>query len=782
MSPSPPWIAERLLSLAIRDTSWREGIVGDLSEEFSVMSEDLGVSQARRWYWREAMSVAAHRVTRRFRRGGLPRERRLRPEAEKPRAGLAGIMWHDLRSAWRMLRHQPALSATVVIVLAVALAANATTFALADAIVLRPFRFTGVDRAVVIASDDHKRFFDRDSVAAGDLIDWREQARDVVDRLAAIDSWDPTYSKAGPIQRLSAFRVSPALFEVLGASALLGRTLLPSDERRDTPAVVLGYEFWQRQFAGRADVLNVALRLDGVSHRVVGVMPPTFRVPYGADLWGTLSLAPDARSQRGRGSLIVVGRLAPGVDVEAAEQRLKAILAQQKRTFHETHERREVSVRSFTEGFGDPGAGPFMIMWQMAAFLLLLVACANVANLMLARNVEREREFAVRLAVGASSLRISWQLLVEGVVLAAAAAMLALPLIWAALGATRAAFPPAILRFIPGVDYLEIAPRTFLATALLAGAATVLFAMAPAWRAGRQSVSAGLRHGGRLTSDGKRQYGRAVLATVQIALTLALLATAGASLSALYRVTEGPLGFDQHGVLVGRLSLSEDRYQDPERRRQFVDRVLARLAALPPVTGAAVFSHPPYGQSNRSSSFWPERVAPRAADATQVMWRAVTPTALSLLRIRLVNGRMVEATDRPDGPPVALVSESLARRFWPTTDAIGQRFRLAADGPLITVVGVVGDVAHHWLFGERMTVYRPLAQDPPSWFAIMVRTVVNPAELSADLRMAVQAEDDNQPLYDVRTLSNMVETPRSGSGSPAGRSALLRSCRACFRR
>jgi hypothetical protein len=164
------------------------------------------------------------------------------------------------------------------------------------------------------------------------------------------------------------------------------------------------------------------------------------------------------------------------------------------------------------------------------------------------------------------------------------------------------------------------------------------------------------------------------------------------------------------------------------------------------------------------------------------MWRAVTPTALSLLRIRLVNGRMVEATDRPDGPPVALVSESLARRFWPTTDAIGQRFRLAADGPLITVVGVVGDVAHHWLFGERMTVYRPLAQDPPSWFAIMVRTVVNPAELSADLRMAVQAEDDNQPLYDVRTLSNMVETPRSGSGSPAGRSALLRSCRACFRR
>ncbi len=229
---------------------------------------------------------------------------------------------------------------------------------------------------------------------------------------------------------------------------------------------------------------------------------------------------------------------------------------------------------------------------------------------------------------------------------------------------------------------------------------------------------------------------------------------------------------------MGRLTLSEERYGDAARRQQFVDRMLARLLSLPAVAAAAVASHPPYGNSDRSESFWPENVPPRAADATQVQWRAITPTASSVLRIRLVNGRMFEGTDRHDGPPVALVSESLARRFWPKTDAIGQRFRLAADGPLVTVVGVVGDVAHYWLFGERLTVYRPFAQDPPSWFALMVRTPANPADLAAELRAAVQAEDPDQPLYDVRTLAAMVEDNTFGlrfAGQTLGIIALV-SC------
>jgi putative ABC transport system permease protein len=750
----PPRLAERLLALTIRDDEWRDSILGDLAEEFAALSTRLPAASARRWYWRQALNIATHRLSRSITRpqpGGHPL-----PEQEEPRTGMMPMLLQDARYAWRTVWHQPALSATVVLVLAIALAANSTTFALIDALVLRPFRYPGVDRAVLVASAGHSIFFDRESVAAGDFVDWREQTTDVFDRLAAIDWWDPDYTRNGPPQQLAGFRVSPALFDALRVRPLLGRTLLQSDEDPATPAVVLSQGFWERQFAGRSDVLGLQLRLDGVVHRVVGVMPADFRVPVGADVWAALRLPPDARADRAHGGLMVVGRLRGDTTVEAAERRLEAILVQQKRAFPDTHAKREVSVRSFTDGFRDAGSGPFLAVWQIAALLLLLVACANVVNLVLARNTEREREFAVRLALGASSRRIAWQLMLEGLLLSGGAALLALPLVWASLQGLRAMMPDTIVRFVGGWPYMRMDGRTFAVTAALAVGTTVLFAMVPAWRAGRQSVTTGLRQGGRLTSYG-RQRGRALLAAAQIALTLMLLACAGQTLATLYRVMEGPHGFDPEGVLVGRLTLHGDRYEDPESRRQFADRVLTRLRAIPAVSSAGITSIVPYGGADSTTSFWPESIQPRAADAVDVNWRRVTPDALSLMRVPLLAGRMIQEVDRSDAPPVALVSQSLASRFWPGKTAIGQRFRLRADGPLITVVGVVGDVTHHWLIGvKRATVYQPFAQDPASFFGIMLRTVTDPIQLAAELRAAVQAEDEDQPLLDLRTLQRVV--------------------------
>lgn len=753
-----PRLSERLLALVIADTQWRAAILGDLAEEFALMSRAHGPRYARLWHWRQTLGIAAHQLrARMWRRASSPSML----EQPQPRAGMTGLLWHDLRFAWRSVAHQPALAATIVLVLGVALAANATIFAIADALVLRPFRYPGVGQAVVVASTPYERFFDRESVAAGDFLDWSDQARDVFGLLAAIQWWDPNYTHSGSPQPLAGFRVSPELFEILGEQPLLGRWLRPADTL-SASTVVIGEAFWRRQFGGRSDVLGATLRLDGVAHQVVGVMPDRFRAPFGADVWAPLHLPPSAQADRNRGNLIIVGRLAPGATLQHADARLQAILAGQRRAFPETHARRQVSVRSFTEGFGDPGAGPFVAVWQLAAALLLLVACANVANLVLARNAEREREFAIRLALGAGSGRIAWQLLLEGLLLAGGAAIIALPLTSAGLQATRAALPPAIIRFVGGFDYLQLEPLTFLATAALAGVATILFAMAPALRAGRQSTVSGLRQGGRLTAGPGRQRGRAVLATAQIALTLALLASAGLSLSALYRVTEGSLGFDQHGVLAGRLSLPRARYDDDARRQQFMERVLARLTALSPVTDAAAISHLPYGGSNSSTPLWPEGVATRDADAVSVDWRGTSPTALSLLRVSLIRGRMLAPSDRSEVPPVAVVNQLLARRVWPSREALGQRFRLRADGPLITVVGVVDDVTHDWLFGTRPTVYRPFAQEPPASFAFLLRTPGDPVQLSADLRAAVLAEDPEQPLLDVRPMTQVVEDGTSG--------------------
>lgn len=751
----PPRLAERLLSITIRDAGWRDSILGDLAEEFAAISERLPSPAARRWYWRNAVSIAGHRLARRV-TGHRPAARP-QPEPEEQRAGVIAVLLQDLRYAWRTVSQQPALSATVAMVLAVALAANATTFALIDALVLRPFRYPGVDRAVVVASTGHERFYDRQSVSAGDFLDWREQAGDVLDRLAAIDWWDPNFTRNGPPQQLAGFRVSAALFEALGTRAILGRTLLQSDEDGATPAVVLSQGFWERQFSGSRDVLGRDLRLDGVAYRVVGVMPSEFRVPVGADVWATLRMAPAARAERGRGNLMVVGRLRGNTSVEASERRLQAILVQQKRAYPETHARREVSVRSFTEGVRDAGAAPFLAVWQVAALLLLLVACANVVNLVLARNTEREREFAVRLALGASARRIAWQLMLEGLVLSGGAALLALPLVWASLQGMRAMMPDSIIRFVGGWPYMRMDGRTFVVTAALAVGATVIFGMVPAWRAGRQSVTAGLRQGGRLTGGQGRQRGRVVLAAAQIALTLALLAGAGQCLSALYRVTEGPLGFDPAGILVGRLTLPADRYDEPNARQQFAERLLTRLRGIPAVSSAEITSIIPYGGADSSTSFWPEGVPPRQTDAAQVAWRGVTPNALALMKVPLISGRSIQIADRADAPPVALISQSLASRFWPGQSAIGHRFLVRPEGPFITVVGVVGDVTHHWLVGTaRATLYRPFDQDPPSSFGVMLRTVADPIQLAADLRGAVQTVDPDQPVLDIRTLQRVV--------------------------
>jgi len=240
-----------------------------------------------------------------------------------------------------------------------------------------------------------------------------------MDRLAAASWWDPNYTKDGPPQQIPGFRVSPSFFEILGVQAELGRTLVDSDERATEPVAVLSHAFWMRQFAGSRDVIGRLVWLDGTPHRVVGVMAPDFRVPFGPDVWAPLSFTPDARADHKNGGLMVFGRLAPGATLQDAENRMQLLLADQKRLYPELATR-QVSVRMFADGLGDPVTPPFIAVFEVAALLLLLVACANVANLLLARNTERSRELAVRLALGAERGRLMWQLVLEALVLSVA--------------------------------------------------------------------------------------------------------------------------------------------------------------------------------------------------------------------------------------------------------------------------------------------------------------------------------------------------------------------------
>jgi predicted permease len=285
----------------------------------------------------------------------------------------------------------------------------------------------------------------------------------------------------------------------------------------------------------------------------------------------------------------------------------------------------------------------------------------------------------------------------------------------------------------------------------------MLFAVVPAWRAARQTVVTGLRQGGRLTQGAGRQRGRTLLACAQIALTLTLLTSAGLSLAALSRVTDGALGFEPAHVLTGQIALPAATYATPDSRRQFAERVIARLATLPAVTAVAVTNVLPYSGSDTSTRFWREDVPPLEADARQVSVRRVTPGLLPLLHVPLRAGRMLRDDDRHGSVEVALVSEGFAAHTWPNGQAVGRRFRMAADGPLIMVVGVVGNVVQDWLIDPlRPVLYRPLAQDPPSSLTVVAHTVTDPSQIAADLRAAVQAEDPNQPVTEVRSYETLI--------------------------
>jgi putative ABC transport system permease protein len=756
--PAPSRWAERLLAAVIHDRDWREAVLGDLREEYDATARRSGVRAARRWHWGQTLRLTGRRLS-----GGRsqrpPRRDMSGIEPIEPRHRFSGL-GRDVSYALRSIGRRPALSTVIVVALALGLAANATIFSIADALILRPYRFPGVDRLVVIGSVAPHEFFDRESVAPADFLDWKAQTRTVTG-LAAIEWWEPNLvGRDEPVQ-LAGFRVSPEYFDTARIIPTHGRSFLPTEgeiglHRR----VVLSHRLWAVRFQSDPAAVGQAILLDGEPHEIVGVAPPGYQVPLGAEIWAPAALTPEDRIDRRSSSLIVVGRLAAGARLEDAQAEFETIVSRLRREHPDTNANRAVTVQPFMRGMADSGADAFIAIWQTAALLLLLVACANIVNLLLARGVDRQQEFAVRLALGAGRARIVRQLLIEGVALAGAAAALAAPLAWVGVTLCRQVLPPSVIRFVPGWEYLHVQPRTLLLTAALAAVATLIFSLAPAIQAARYAIADSLRQGARtLTAGPGRAWGRAALASVQIGLTLALLTASGLSIAAAHDATRGAhLGFDAENVLVARLLLPNTPYDDVARRRQFVDDVLGGLSAIPAVQVAGVSSAIPAGSQSSSRPFYPEGVSVRPSDVRRADLRIVTPHYLDTLRIPIIAGRPLTDQDHSGTRPVALVSRSLVDRYWPGADPLGRRFRLAETGEWIEVVGVVGDVTQDWFMQQRNpTVYRPVTQQPPYNLNILVRTVGDPASLAGDLRRSIVRVDPNQPIRELVTMRQLVD-------------------------
>jgi putative ABC transport system permease protein len=748
----PPGLAEWLLARLVRGSLGADAILGDLAEEHHGLARSRGRLAASAWYCREAAGIASRVVAA---RAGRPRRGPGPSPFPYPTPGdsLMSELWRDIRLAARLLLHQRGFAFVIVLTLAVGLAANATVMALIDGLILRPFPLRDIDRLAHVYGVDPAGgpFSERATTSPADFTDWQRESR-VAETLVAFDWWETTIAGDTEPERVQAFRVSPAFFDALGVGVGAGRGFAAEEGQpgRDRVAVI-SHGLWSRRYGSDPAVLGRTIELDGIPHVVVGIAPDKFDYPFGSEIWAPLAFAPEALEHRERRDLQVVARLRDGARPAELQAELSAITARLARSYPDSNRGWTVNTMSLAESVTDMGAKAFLGVHQVATLLVLLLACVNVANLMMVRAADRSKELALRLALGASRWRIVRLLAIESLSLAILGALAAIPLAWAALQACRTSMPANIARFVRGWNDIGVDLRVVGALAVLAIASTVVFGLIPAIRASRVDLTDSLKAGGRTGGSGRHRL-RNTMVVVEVALALTLLVAAGLTVRGTFNVLWRDDGYDPDGVMTLRVSLLGNRYDTPDKQRAFFEDVVADARGALGIDAAAVVNVIPASTRNGSNTFEIDgRPIAEASQRPSADFRVVTPGYFETLRIRLLEGRDFSALDTADSATVAIVSETMAKRYWPGGSAIGRRFK--SENTWHTVVGVARDVRHGWFMDFiAPTFYVPFAQAPSNDMILVLRTSGDPAPLAQAGRGFVLRRDAGQAVYEVRSL------------------------------
>ncbi len=667
----------------------------------------------------------------------------------------------DLRQATRTLLKRPALSALVVITLSLGLGANAAIFQVIDALLLRPFTIPDVDRIAMVAETGPDMGIDtQETVSPANFADWKRQ-NDVFEALAAYSWFDVNLSGATEAERVPGFSVTANFFDVMGVQPALGRAFRAEEEvRGNHHRVILSHSLWQRRFGGDRGILGGTVLVDGHPYEVVGVAPEGFNFPLGTQVWGPLALTAEDAAVRNDRYLTVLGRLKRDRTLDDAKSQLAVIGERLAQQYPEANRGRGARVLTLSQGMRDQGLGPIALMWQASAAFVLLIACANIANLLLARGAERQRELAVRSALGASRWRMVRELLAESAVLAFTAVPAALGVAWLGIRLIHANLPPKLVRFVEGWHTMDVDGRLILFTIALAATTSLIFGFLPALRASRPALAEALKDGSRGATAGRhRQRLRQALVVVEVALALPLLVGSGLSVIGAQRFLNGSQGYEPNGMLKMHAVLPDATYTELEARRRFVEDATAALSALPGVTGVGISNVIPTSGGN--SGRWIEvegQPAPDPANRPAIDYRTVTPSFMQTMQLPVLRGRGITPADTADTLPVIVISESAGRRFFGEVDPIGKRIRLgASDTPWLTIVGISGDYIHNW-FGRRNapTAYRPYAQAPALGLSIVIRADGDLASLMGPARDAIRRVDPAQPVFDVMTMNDAL--------------------------
>jgi putative ABC transport system permease protein len=681
-------------------------------------------------------------------------------------------LWKDIGYGWRSLLHAPGFTAVATIALALGIGANTAIFGVVNAVVLRPLSYKDSDRLVTILHNG------TGPVATANYIDWRDQSHEF-QAMGAADAWGPNIaaddrSDDRPAEHLFGLKVTQNLLPMLGVEPLMGRLFAIGEDREGSDhEVVLSYALWQRRFNGDRGVLGKPIKLDGEAYTIIGVMPPGFKfAPFWAthtELWAPAALAKTAH-ERGGNHLRVFARLKAGATLAQARADIATVTGRLEKEYPASN--RNVVVRPLKENVVGNVETPLLMMLGAVGFVLL-IACANVAHLMLARTSHRQREIAVRAALGAGKLRLIAQFLTESLLLAALGAAAGLLLAFAGIKALIALAPADV----PRLDIVTIDERVVVFLICITALTAVAFGLAPAMQAAAGNLSGTLKEGGRGDSGGKRRSRlRSFLVVSEFALAFTLLIGAGLMVRSFYALQLVQTGFNPHNVLTMVVSVAGTNEAEAGRRRIFYQELLEKLTALPGVKAAGGINHLPIAGDLWDRNLEIEgRPKPRPGEALNAVYRIVMPGYFETMQLPILKGRAVTYTDTATTPGVVVINKRAAERFWPGENPIGKRLQLPGGGEAarpnwLTVIGVSGDARlDDMVSAPYPEMYLAALQTPEfmgeasggigahmSYLTVVVRTDRAPANLIPQVRHVVESFDRALPVSQIQAMDEVI--------------------------
>ena len=658
----------------------------------------------------------------------------------------------DLRYAIRTMAKRPGFTAVAALTLALGIGANTAIFSAVNAVLLKPLPFPESEQLVDLAETFKPNGYG--SVSVPNYEDWKNQ-NDVFTGIAAYSSRSFNLQSGDTPQRIPGLSVSANYFDVLGIKPTLGRTFATGEDLAGKDRVViLGNELWRNTFGGDASIVGRTIPLNGLQYTVIGVMPSELSSLYRTvQLWSPLVFPETDRVNRDDHKYLVIGRMKSGVSLAQAREQMNGIAARLEQQFKNG---RGIRIRQIEE-LWVANVRSTLVLLMVAVGFVLLIACTNVANLLLARATVRRREISIRVALGAGRSRLIQQFLTEGLLLSLIGGVLGVALAWWSMSVLgKIAFP-----FLPRSQEITIDARVLLFTLLIAVLTSVIFGLIPSLQAGKTDVQEALKEGGNtLTGGAVGGWLRQTLVVVEVAAAVVLLIGAGLMIRSIARIREVQPGLKPQNLLTAKLSLPRERYKDADSAIRFYQQVLERVDALPGVESAGLISHLPVEETGYNGNIAVEGKVYPPNESPLVEYRVVNDNYFATANIPLLRGRLFSKQENDDKQAVVVINESMAKQIWSGEDPIGKQVGVEQKA---TVIGVVGDVKNRGLLGQtNAEMYAPYTQKSfwpdMRWnMRLLVRSTVDEATIASAVRREVQAVDPAQPLYAVQTMSLVIE-------------------------